>query len=101
MAAAGHMRMELSLEETIKLALDLHNQERNDQALQVIGAVVAKVQDDPNAWNVLGIIKCHLSEYLPALDAFDNALALSPSPMIRSDRAMELSQIGRDEEALT
>lgn len=100
MAAAGRMRTELSLEETIQLALDFHNAGRNDEALKVIGTVLASVQDDPNAWNVLGIIKCHLSEYLPALDAFDKAFALSPTPMIRSNRAMVLSQIGRNEEAL-
>jgi Tfp pilus assembly protein PilF len=102
MAATGHvMRAELSLEETIQLALDLHNQERNDQALQVIWAVLAKVRDDSNAWNVLGIIKCHQSEYLTALDAFEKAMAISPTPMIRSNRAMVLSQLGRNEEALS
>jgi Flp pilus assembly protein TadD len=99
MAATGNVKRELSLEETVRLALQLHEAGRDDQALSVIQQVIDHVPDCGDAWNVLGIIKCHRSEHPAAIEAFDKALAIQDVLMWRSNRAMAMCQLGQREEA--
>ncbi len=88
-------------ENSIAAAVTLHRQGQFDQAARIYGAILAANPDQPDALNLLGLIRHQQGRNIEALQFIGAALERAEQSLdIRNNFALVLGALGRQEEAL-
>lgn len=85
----------------LNLAMQLLEQGKSLQALPIIKEHCANNPQDASGWFFLGACYHHLTQLVPALEAFESALLIEPAHLQAiSAKGTVLSELGRPQEAI-
>ncbi len=93
--------MDLTIRQSMELALAHHGAGRLDQAEQMYRLILDADPNEPNALDMLGAVLSQRGRHAEGLDLIDRALALRPNAAdYHANRGLVLASLGRNDEAV-
>jgi predicted O-linked N-acetylglucosamine transferase (SPINDLY family) len=93
--------MELTVHQSMELALAHHGAGRLDEAEQMYRLILDADPSEPNALGMLGVVLSQRGRHAEGLALIDRALAVNPdAPDYHANRGLVLASLGRADEAI-
>ncbi|MGD0464615.1 MAG: tetratricopeptide repeat protein [Tepidisphaeraceae bacterium] len=93
--------MDLTVRQSLELALAHHGAGRLDQAEQMYRLILSADPNEPNALDMLGAVLSQRGRHAEGLDLIDRALAIRPEAAdYHANRGLVLASLGRTDEAV-